>query len=153
MEINQVQLDGKILNIKTEVKRGLLSNEITFNLVNDTEINISHQNGIGMVPYISQPVPGDTSLGYKIIKEGLEGSIFTAVLEGKSSSTATFELMLFDQKISRIYGGKLESFVPSLGTAKIKVDFPRSDKGFVQQILGVEIGERKEEQKSLPRLN
>ena len=140
MVINQLQLNGKILNIATEVKRGLLKNAITFNLVDDAEINISHQNGIGMVPYVSQPLPGDTSIGHKIIRESLEGSTFTAILEGKSNSSATFEIMLFDQKIISINGGKIESFLPSLGTAKIRVNFLRSEKGFNRQILTLEIG-------------
>ncbi|MCK5452800.1 MAG: hypothetical protein KAJ16_00490, partial [Calditrichia bacterium] len=83
---------------------------------------------------------GDTSIGYKIIRESLEGSTFTAILEGKSNSSATFEIMLFDQKIIGINGGKIESFLPSLGTAKIRVNFLRSEKGFNRQILTLEIG-------------
>ncbi|NOQ97408.1 MAG: hypothetical protein GQ561_04515, partial [Calditrichae bacterium] len=76
----------------------------------------------------------------KIIRESLEGSTFTAILEGKSNSSATFEIMLFDQKIISINGGKIESFLPSLGTAKIRVNFRRSEKGFNRQILTLEIG-------------
>ncbi|RKY53796.1 MAG: hypothetical protein DRP89_05730, partial [Candidatus Neomarinimicrobiota bacterium] len=61
MVIDETKLNGKIIKVCSQTKRGLLTEPISFPLKDRVEIVFHHHNGVGMIPLMPQPAPGKSS--------------------------------------------------------------------------------------------
>ncbi|GAB4366471.1 MAG: hypothetical protein Kow0042_06390 [Calditrichia bacterium] len=138
MSISGATLDGERLSISSETRRGLLADTITFNLVSAHEVVIHHSGGIGMIPELPRPEEGDVSRGYRIIAAEWEPPLWRILLEGKAGSQKIFKFRLFDGAIRKLSGALL---LPDEGTGirAFKVDFPYSEKPYVQKTVSIEL--------------
>lgn len=72
----------------------------------ETRITIQTDGGIGMLPIVPDPQPGDSSRSLNIIAEQLRGNHYEAVVSGNAGNT--YQCQLYSQKkIKRIKGAKL----------------------------------------------
>jgi glycogen debranching enzyme len=138
MIIDKILVNGQEISLDTSLKRGVLSNPIEFMLAERTNIILKHRKGIGMIPQISRPKPGDTSQGYRIIDMKLEGGSYNVEVEGKSGSTGTFAVKIFDQSIQSIEGASVEK-IQENGIVAIKVLFEKSKQEFVKKNIKIKL--------------
>jgi len=115
-EFEEMLENGSNLNFTPSFPLGTIINEILINgekaefqTVNNAEsieiileeqilsdfmtIEIKHQDGIGAIPLINEPKPGDTNKGAKIIRQLLKNNSFEVVIEGLPETSYQFEVM------------------------------------------------------------
>jgi glycogen debranching enzyme len=112
-EAGKVALDGQPLPF-TRTSAGI---ELKLTAATGSHLTISHSGGIGVLPLVHHPAPGDSSTGMKIISDGLAGEKYVVKVEGLSASRGTIRL---------IHSGKVfeYSFI-----------FPESKQKYVQKDL------------------
>jgi hypothetical protein len=125
MEIRKVIMDGQTLWSHEQNPAEKPLDTLRFRLSGQSEIQFEHQAGIGVIPFISRPLPEDSSQGYRIIDQKLIEQEYQLQLEGKSHTFADFELNIFDQKVSLIENAEILTSDKN-GRLKIRVYFPES---------------------------
>ena len=92
--VKKVLQNGKEIAFKVEPNAEGLSLQTHFALSKGkTEFMVEHSGGIGALPLVVLPNPGDTSHGVKILSEQLSGKQYTVVLEGLARSSNIFSIM------------------------------------------------------------
>lgn len=137
MIIDEAKLNGKIIEVCSHTKRGLPAEPISFLLKDKVEIVLHHHSGVGMLPLMPQPAPGDSSKGYRIIDANLDGKKYQVTLQGKSGSAGIFEMMIFDQFVKSAEGAQIKS-LSDKGILQLEVPFHRSGQKFVSISVIVE---------------
>jgi hypothetical protein len=130
-------VDGQEIDFSNQPSSEQIRAAISINVSKKVILKIRHKGGIGVVPYIPEPSPEDSSEGYKIIRESLKGSEYTLLLEGKTGGEVTLELMMFGQEYSEIMGAELVYRAPNLDKLIVDVKFPDDEKPFSKQMVTV----------------
>ncbi|MCK4447562.1 MAG: hypothetical protein KAW56_10835 [Candidatus Marinimicrobia bacterium] len=130
MIIQEAKLNAGTIEVNPYTKRGLLAEPISFILKDHIEITFYHHGGIGMIPLMPQPMPGESSKGYRIIDTTLEGKRYIVELQGKANTIGTFEIMIFDQSVKSVKGAQIKSLSEN-GVMKLEVPFHQSRQKFV----------------------
>jgi glycogen debranching enzyme len=138
MKITDVILNGEVIKTDFNRFRGILSNPISFMIEDRIEIKFKHTGGIGMMPFIPRPEPGDLSDGYRIINADLNGGNYKIEFEGKSGTTRYFEVRIFDQKLKSVRGADFD-IDESKGLVRLKVPFRKSKKEFTTESVVIEV--------------
>jgi glycogen debranching enzyme len=138
MKITDVILNGEVIKTDFNRFRGILSNPISFMIEDRIEIKFKHTGGIGMMPFIPRPEPGDLSDGYRIINADLNGGNYKIEFEGKSGTTRYFEVRIFDQKLKSVRGADLD-IDESKGLVRLKVPFRKSKKEFTTESVVMQV--------------
>lgn len=137
MEITAIEIAGKSQPLSQRGPRGLLAAAVSFTLENTAMVQLRHRGGIGMVPLVAQPQPGDSSQGYRIINTRLEGNRYHITLEGKSGGRGVFYLKTFGVSIKRAEGGEIIP-APGEGVWELTVRFDEDAAGYSRKALIVE---------------
>lgn len=139
MRITRVTLNGRETTVPPGRRRGLLNPSLSFRLDGGMEIVLEHTGGVGVVPAIPRPVPGDSSRNYRIVKTSLDGKAYTMVLEGKGGTKASVELRTFDQPVTG-YGNVKTGKEAGKGRHLLEVEFPLGKAPFVRQTVRILLG-------------
>lgn len=104
-------------------------------LLKDTcQVIIHGSGGVGVIPIILRPVPGDSSRGLRIINTRLMENTFIITIEGKSGTNGEFQIYLPDCKIQNIVNGRPLEKSGSLQT--IGIDFEDTgDKYMTKEVV------------------
>lgn len=94
IHLNGQQHPGPDLN-----PNGMPIPPITFPLDDSVTVRFAHIGGIGMIPLVPQPEPGDASSGYRIIDAVLDGNAFTVTVEGRAGTTGRFQVRTFGPSV------------------------------------------------------
>jgi hypothetical protein len=98
------------------------------------EIEISTRGGIGMLPVIADPQPGDSSTGVNLIEEYITGNKYIATVSGRPGKQ--YELKLYhDETPGNIKGATLLSNKNNLLT--LRVQMPSSARSYVEQTIEI----------------
>ncbi|MBQ4913798.1 hypothetical protein J8L85_05075 [Maribacter sp. MMG018] len=100
--IEKVTIDGKQTEYTTE--KGAESIKVKFSpiaIADAVEVNIVHKKGIGALPIINDPKPGDKNVGAKLIGQNLSDKTFVVEVEGIPGHTYQFKVMS-NMKIKKI---------------------------------------------------
>jgi hypothetical protein len=93
-----------------------------------------HRKGVEMVPSIPQPMPGDASLGYRIVDAQLESNIYTVELEGKSGTSQNFTVRIFDGTV-KTWEGAEPVLTDRSGCITFRVAFPSAHQPFSRKTV------------------
>ena len=122
MTITQATVDGKSKNVSSVTNRGVLAEPMIVRVASKSAIVFKHTGGVGMVPIMPTPVPGDSAIGPRIISAQLEGKKYTVLVEGKCGTESDYEIRFFDQPIPRLEGAVVETSRRA-GTIVVRVRF------------------------------
>src|ERR1700754_3713556 len=87
----------------------------------ENEIKISTKGGIGLLPVITDPLPGDSSTGLNITHEMITGNKYIATVSGRPGKQ--YELKLFhNEQTGDIKGATLLKQEPNLITLRVKMN-------------------------------
>jgi GH15 family glucan-1,4-alpha-glucosidase len=136
MEVRKAVLSGNEIVVDSGRHRGLLGTPITFTLDGTKEMIIEHTKGIGMVPVMPRPQPGDSSAGWRIISTRLIDKEYTIELEGTSGEVGSFTLHMFDNAIADISNAEV---APSTkpGVINLRVTFDQSTLRFSRKTVTI----------------
>ncbi|MGZ3910990.1 MAG: hypothetical protein ACXVBR_12940, partial [Flavisolibacter sp.] len=92
--IRQVLVNGKPIPFECHPNAEGISLHALFNAVKGRTLVVIHQEGgIGALPMVVLPVPGDISHGGKILSEHLQDGHYTLEMEGPQGSACSFNLV------------------------------------------------------------
>lgn len=87
--VETVQLNGQPVSFK-RTDSGI---DLKLAAVEKSHIEISHSGGIGVLPQVNHPTPGDSSTGLRIISDKLIGKEYLVEVEGLSGTKGKIRLM------------------------------------------------------------
>ncbi len=123
MVIRQILMDNKPIFSGDGKQSSGCGDTLHFVLSKEKILEYEHQAGIGVIPYISRPLPEDSSAGYRIIADTWHENQYTLELEGASDTFADFVIHIFDQQVHSIENAEILS-LDDKGLLKIRVRFP-----------------------------
>ncbi len=132
MIITGAIIDGKEVTVGSDTQRGVLAKPIIIGLNKNTSVVLRHTKGIGLHAVTPEPQPGDSSLGYRIIRTELVGAEYRIDLEGKAGEEKIFIINHFDNAITDVVGAEL---LPTnqKGIAGLQVRFSPSNNRYSAQ--------------------
>ncbi|MDZ7741172.1 MAG: hypothetical protein U5Q03_05320 [Bacteroidota bacterium] len=81
--ITEIKLNGKALPAGDIGNITFSELKLKLTIQGDYRIDVKHRNGISVLPYTTDPKPGESSSGLRILKTALEGKEYSLLLEGK----------------------------------------------------------------------
>ena len=135
--VKSVKINGKKVQASKIVKPGGLLLKLSFlSIQGENLVEVETDGGIGILPIISFPQPGDTSKGIQVISETVLGKKYMAEVSGRPSMT--YEIPLYNKEvIKKITGAKLIKKDGDITTLEIKMDSPANQR-YVNQKIEIE---------------
>ncbi len=129
MTITKAVVDGKEVTVGSDLRRGVLEKPIVIGLNKNTNITLYHTHGVGLYSITPDPQPGDSSLGYRIVRTELKGKEYHIDLEGLSGGEKIFVMNYFDNAITEVVGADLQE-TGQKGIAGLHVRFEYSPRRY-----------------------
>ncbi|MDX5419067.1 MAG: hypothetical protein LPK09_07610, partial [Hymenobacteraceae bacterium] len=127
-QIEKVLVNGKSVQFSTKNTGESLQLTLEqINLRGDVIIEISHQGGIGALPLVNEPKPGDSNQGAKIVGEELRDNKHTVTIEGLAGKSYQFNIVS-NQAIRSVSNGKLVKKDGNQYTLEVLI--PKGDKKY-----------------------
>jgi hypothetical protein len=127
MSVLRATLDGKEVTIGGSRKRGLVDPPVDIALRGRAELVFEHEGGIGVVPAMPRPEPGDSSTGHRIISTAMRGGFYEVAVEGRSGTAAEIQVKTFGRPVTRIENARTaEGRESGRGLTTLVVGFPRA---------------------------
>jgi glycogen debranching enzyme len=139
MQVTGATVNGALIDVSGETRRGLLAKPVTMKLEKVSRVVLEHRGGAAMFPIIPNPVPNDSSEGYRVVSESVKKTDYEAVLEGKSGSAFICRVKIFDQVVKSVSGGELVGS-PENGVQNIRISFDSSALPFTRRNLRLVLG-------------
>ena len=99
-------------------------------------IEIYHNKGIGALPQVNEPQPGDTNKEAKIIKQQLSDEIFDLVIEGLPGKKYQVRVMS-NSKIKKVYNARI---IKKEGTVyTLETETPASSQKYATQKISIKV--------------
>ena len=120
------------------VDRGVLARPLRVTVRDSVVVIISGSGGVGVVPPVPSPEPGDSSAGFRFLGAALNGADYALDVEGKPGSTEEIGVRLLGGEVASVSGGTLVG-VDGRGVATIRVRFAPSAERHVRSRVVVHI--------------
>jgi hypothetical protein len=130
--------NGTPVEVTDERARGRLATPVSVTVQDEATVTFQHTGGVGMVPVTPAPSPGDRSQGYRVVSSSLDGSTYTASLEGRAGTSHTFQIRLFDQSIASVEGAEVVS-TSEPGITDLRVAFDAADGRYTDATVTVQL--------------
>jgi hypothetical protein len=140
MSIVHAFVNGKEIKCPSSRRRGLLAEAVRVLVRDSTEIRFECSGGVGVVPLVAHPVPGDSSAGFRFIGGSLAGLEYGIDVEGKSGTAGTIRVVALDQDLLSVSGGTLLPEQPG-GGRDIHIPFGFSPSGRVLNHIVITLSE------------
>lgn len=133
--VKSVKLNGKSVEWQLHTKPQGLSLAISFTTnVGDNIIEIETDGGMGMLPSVDLPDPGDRSKGYRIVSEVMDGRQFIAEVSGLPDTV--YEAQLFHKgDVKSITGADIVKKEGDVITLRVKTGSGAGDKYVAAKIV------------------
>lgn len=99
---------------------------------------IEHSGGIGVVPAMPRPEPGDSSTGHRIVSEEMRDGVYEIKVEGRQGSAAEIEVRTFDRGIGSVENAAIVGEVKN-GIYRLMVEFPEAVTPYVAVTVKVRV--------------
>ncbi|HTO93673.1 MAG TPA: hypothetical protein VMM80_04855, partial [Bacteroidota bacterium] len=109
----------------TETARGILAAPIRVTVRDSADVQVSEEGGVGVVPPLPAPVPGDSSAGFRFIGATLRGRDYALDLEGRPGSIGEISVRLLGGVVDSVSGGSIAA-AGDRGVVELRVQFARS---------------------------
>ena len=140
MSIVKAAVDGREFHCPVSRRRGLLAVPVCVVVRDSTEIRFEYAGGVGIVPPVTHPEPGDSSAAFRFMGASLDGRDYRIDVEGTGGTTGTIRLLALDQRILSVAGGSFHG-EDQAGVQEISIAFGPSPAGRVSGHVVVTLGE------------
>ena len=138
MEITAVKVNGARTAFDRGTFRGALRTPIPVRVKEKATVVLEHTGGIGMVPVVPRPAPGDSAMGTRIISTELDDGMYTIVVEGKQGEEVVFPVVLFDHALPSAQGARIRAG-SRRGLAELVVMFDRAATTIQRKTIRVQL--------------
>ena len=107
MMIDRITVDQRSVQHPQNVLRGHGSRPLLIRLDRPVDVRIEHCGGVGAVPLMPRPRPGQTSKGYRILAEHLDDGVYRLHLEGRQGTTHPVRIRCFGVGVERVEGARI----------------------------------------------
>jgi glycogen debranching enzyme len=129
--ITSVKADNKNLNFAVEKgSEGVTVRIPALQVRKSLKITVHYREGRGVLPLVNRPLPGDSSIGARIVRQSWEKNSGTIVLEGKSNKRYDF-FIYSTVSPTRIENGTIRN--EASDKYRISVIIPESESGMARQ--------------------
>jgi glycogen debranching enzyme len=104
---------------------------VGFDLEDRVTVSFATSGGVGVIPHVPQPEPGDRTSRTRIIGESLAGDVYRLIVEGSPGGTATFRIRHFYPDVQGVTGADISTSTAS-GVLELNATFPSSGEGWVR---------------------
>ncbi len=133
ISISKVLINGKGINFKVVNERQSESIDLNFKMNDKAEVEVFHTGGIGVLPAIAHPIPGDSSEGFRILSSQLNGNEYSAEVQGKPKHDEILKIYSPADQIKTVNGGKKLSYENHVYS--IRVFFPESKERYLNKTI------------------
>jgi hypothetical protein len=123
--------EAQIASMKTPQYTTLVSK---FTLESGTKLEFGVENGISVLPVITDPKPGDPAGGLRVISARLSGNQYKIETEGIPGSSGVIRVYT-NQKITKVENGQVVAETGRI--SEIRVDFENSDGKYLKKVVNV----------------
>jgi glycogen debranching enzyme len=138
MEVAGALVNGKPQQIDRATTRGVLRKPVVVTLDQPQTIEFQHVGGVGMVPLVQTPAPGDSAGGVRIISTESQDGTFIVIVEGRQGTQALLPVMLFDDGLPLVEGAAIRKG-PKAGMAELLVSFAPGQTPFQQTTIRMQL--------------
>ncbi len=138
-QISKVLVNGKETKFKLENDRQSESINLNFKIENKAQVEIFHSGGIGVLPAVAHPIPGDSSEGFRILSSSLSGNIYSVEVQGKPIHDEILKIYSSTDQITSVDGGEKLSYKNHVYS--IKVIFPNSGEKYLNKKITVKLNQ------------
>lgn len=135
--ISKVLVNGHESKFDVEVNRQSESVKLDFNINNEALIEIFHSGGIGVLPAVTHPIPGDSSEGFRILSSSLKGNEYLVGVQGKPGHDEILKLYSAADQLDRIEGGSIIEYKNHI--YNIKITFPESKEKYLIESVRIRL--------------
>jgi hypothetical protein len=136
--IEKVMINGREVPAKTTEYPDGIRLMLNLKLVKgDTRIQVQTTGGIGALPVIARPEPGDSSMGAKIISEKINGKTYSLIAEGRPSRE--YEIEVFSAMRPKSLLNATWVSKPNAEILKLKFKLPPSADKYARQEIAIEL--------------
>jgi glycogen debranching enzyme len=129
----KVTLDGKVLPVTSFKSAQSMTLLASFNLGSASKLVLETEGGIGVLPVVSNPKPGDSAAGMRIISTRLSGNNYQVEVEGKANSVGFLEFWSGGQDLKEAENA---IFMDHTGRIyRFKVDFGSSEAKYLVKTI------------------
>lgn len=122
----KVAVNGKPLDVQTAPNAEGVELHTSFTLQKGTTVlSVEYSGGIGALPIVALPAPGDSSVSARIVDEELKDGVYSLTIEGRPGSTHNIRIFAVQQP-SAVDGAQWKKDGDNLLT--LQVELPRSEK-------------------------
>jgi glycogen debranching enzyme len=125
MEITAIKANGRPISFDRTTFRSLLRTPVSVTVNKSVSVVLEHTGGIGMIPLVHHPAPGDSAPGARIISADLQDGAYVVTVEGRQGTTAVFPITFFDHALPSVQGAQIRPGARR-GRAELLVVFDRS---------------------------
>lgn len=125
MEVTDVNVNGRRVPFSRERVRGIFKEPIVLSLSQPIIVTLTHSGGVGMIPLVQQPVPGDSAAGVRLIATDSQDGTYLVTVEGKQGTQASLPVRIFDDALPTVQGAGIR-WGATPGTALLQVAFTPS---------------------------
>ncbi|MCL5028723.1 MAG: GH116 family glycosyl hydrolase [Bacteroidetes bacterium] len=134
-QVSKVLVNGKETKFKLENDRQSEIINLNFDVENKAEVEVFHSGGIGVLPAVAHPIPGDSSEGFRILSSSLSRNIYSVEVQGKPEHDEILKIYSSTDQIKSVDGGEKMSYKNHVYS--IRVIFPESEEKYVNKTIKI----------------
>jgi glycogen debranching enzyme len=138
MDVTKVTVNGSPVPISHTTTRGLMTSPVPVNVETESLVLMEHTGGIGVLPLVMHPAPGDSAAGVRLLATEYRDGLFSMFVEGTQGESTLVPLALFDHVLPSIQGGRIRRGEKP-GTAVVVVEFPPSTTPLQQAVIRLQL--------------
>ena len=131
--VDSVTVNGQRIDYDVRKGADFLQLKTEFNPSEKTDFVIHYTEGIGIMPPVPSPEPGETSDGLRIISSGLRDNEYFGTVEGPVNSTKEFFIYIGYKKIKYVEGAKLMEYMQDKIRMRIRFRSEDREEGYMEK--------------------
>ncbi len=134
-KVSKILVDEKKLKIHEVLNKQSLVVNLELVVKNNSTVKIYHSGGISALPVINNPIPNDSSEGFRLLSASLSGKEYSVKVEGKQGKREVLKVYSPDAQIKTVENGKVLGYKNNIYS--IEVIFPESTNNYINKSIRI----------------
>ncbi len=140
--VDSVTLNGRKIDYDTRKEKDFLQLQMRFEPSQKNTLAIHYTEGIGIVPLVPSPEPGEESDGLRIISAELRDNNYLVTVEGPVNATKEFYIYPGYKKVKYVEGAKLMEYMQDKIRMRIRFRPEDQEEGYMKKQFRLILEER-----------
>ncbi|MCX6150917.1 MAG: GH116 family glycosyl hydrolase [Ignavibacteriales bacterium] len=128
-------IDGKQVELKIANEQQAVIINSSFTIDKKAVVEVYHKGGIAVIPVVTNPIPGDSSRGFRIISSKIDGNDFVVSVEGKNGNQEVMQVYCPAKNIQSVENGEIAG--EENGIYKIRINFVHPSGKYVNKEIKI----------------